>query len=192
MPNAQNVLIGAPDQATTGAIANAPLGTALPESTSTALNEAFVKSGYVSSDGLALTPEYNTNQINDWSGANVRTILSTFNGTLSWTEIEMSYEAACHAFGSDHVEKTPADTTHGTQLKISLGAHLPKVSSWVFNIKDGDARVRVVVPKGQPTAIDAINFNANNAIGLPITLSAYPDEHGESIYIYTDDGVVSA
>lgn len=186
------VLVGAPDQKTTGAILDAPVGTALPKDSVAHLDEAFKSSGYVSKDGLELAMDRSTNDIKDWSGATVRKILESFDSTLSWSEIQMSYESLCHAFGAGNVEKTPATAEHGEQITVKINSSLPSPRSWVFNMKDGAAKIRICVPNGQVTNVDAIKFAAGDAIALPITLSCYPDADGNSIYIHTDDGVVSA
>jgi len=59
-------------------------------------------------------------------------------------------------------------------------------------MKDGAARVRIVVPDGQVTNVDEIDFVANDAVKLPLTLTTYPDDSGNNIYIYVDDGLVAA
>lgn len=186
------VLVGAPDQATTGAVFDAPLGTKLPTSAGDELDEAFVSSGYITSDGLALTPDRSTSDITDWSGASVRTLLESFNATIKWSEMQMSYEALVRAFGKDNVTRTAADSTHGERITIKVNASLPEPRVHAFRIKDGKARVLIVAPNSQVTAVDEIGFSASAAIALPITLSCHPDESGNSVYIYTDDGVVSA
>jgi hypothetical protein len=190
--DATKVLVGRPDQTSTGAILSAPLGTTLPPDARTALDDAFVGSGYVSNDGLALTPEYSTTDITDWSGAMVRRLLESFNGTISWAHIQFDYAAMVNAFGEDNVTLTPASDVHGEQITVRIGAHLPKAKAWVFKMKDGDNLIRILVPNGQVTSVDEITFAANAAIPLPVTLSCYPDAAGESIYIMTDDGVFSA
>lgn len=193
MADSTEVLVGLPDQQTTGAILSAPLGTTLPESAVDTLDSAFVGSGYVSEEGLSLTTDISTKEIKEWGRSTVRKILEQFDGTISWKEISLTYESACNAFGEEHVTKTEASSSNGSQLKISIGAHLPEAKSWVFKMKDGDARVIIVVPNGQVTGIDSIEFNGGDAIGFPLTLSCYDDGTGNSIYIYTDDGkVVSA
>mgnify|MGYP007133710496 CR=1 FL=1 len=57
-------------------------------------------------------------------------------------------------------------------------------------MKDGNARVRVVVPNGQMTEVNQIDFkpDAGNIIGG--TLATYDDGTGHSIYFIYDDGVV--
>lgn len=183
------VLVGAPDQKTTGAINNAPLGTALPTDATAQLDPSFTSSGYVSQDGLELATDRSTNDIKEWGGATVKKILESFDGTIAWSEIQMSYEALCHAFGADNVQKIKAAQEHGEQIIVKINASLPPARSWVFNMKDGSNRIRIVVPSGQVTSVDTLKFAASEAIALPITLSCYPDENGDSILIYTDDGV---
>ena len=196
MPNVSDVRVGAPEQSTTGAIKHAPLGTTLPtlESISTSgvvLDNAFTGNEYVSEDGLTLSPSMSTSDIKDWSGAVVRKLLESFDGTLSWTMISTDENALKISFGDDYVTKNAATISHGTQLRAALGAHLPDEQSWVFLMKDGDARIVIVVPDGQITEVGDVTFKSNEAVGWNVTLSCYPDSAGHSIYIMTDDGVVT-
>lgn len=197
MPNTKDVLVGAPEQKTTGAIKHAPLGTTLPslsdvKKSGVTIDQAFVGDEYVSEDGLTLTPSMSTENIKDWSGATVRKILSEFDGTLSWTMISTNEGSLGVAFGADNVTSSAATTTHGKQTLVQLGAYLPERQAWLFLMKDGDARVIIEVPNGQVTNVGEVTFSATNAIGWNVTLSTYPDESGNSIYIITDDGVVTA
>ena len=196
MPNVNDVRIGAPEQKTTGAIKHAPVGTTLPVLSDigvsgVTLDPAFVGDEYVSEDGLTLSPSMSTTNIKDWSGTVVRKLLEEFDGTLSWTMISTNEDTLKIAFGDDYVTSAAATLAHGAQVRAALGAHLPDTQSWVFLMKDGDARVVIVVPNGQITEVGDVTFVSNNAIGWQVTLSTYPDSDGNSIYIMTDDGVVS-
>lgn len=186
--NSQQILVGTPDQLTTGAILSAPLGTTLPTSAVDTIDTAFSDCGYISSDGLQLTPSISTADINDWSGALVRRLIQSFDGTLTWQHLETNQASLSNAFGAENVTATAATTTHGAQLKAQLGAHLPAARSWVFKIKDGDTRVLIVVPNGQITNVDAVTFSSSDAVKWAVTLSAYADANGQNIYIYMDDG----
>lgn len=186
--NSQQILVGTPDQLTTGAILSAPIGTTLPTSAVDTLGAAFKDCGYISSDGLQLTPSISTADINDWSGALVRRIIQTFDGTLTWQHLETNEASLGNAFGAENVTATAATSGHGNQLAAQLGAHLPAARSWVFKIKDGDTRALIVVPNGQITNVDAVTFSASDAVKWAVTLSAYADASGQNIYIYTDDG----
>lgn len=197
MPNTREVRIGAPEQNVTGAIKRAPVGTTLPTLASIAssgvtLDPAFKGDFYVSEDGLTLAPSKSTTDIKDWSGAVVRKVLESFDGTLSWTMIQTNEDSLGVAFGDQNVSTEDATATHGNQVAVELGADLPEEESFVFLMKDGDARIVVVVPKGQVTENGETAFVSNNAIGWPVTLSCYPDSRGKSIYIYTDDGEVES
>ena len=197
MPNLSDVRIGAPDQKTTGAILSAPVGTTLPTlssitKASVTLDPAFTGNEYISEDGLTLTPAVSTQDIKDWSGTVVRKILESFDGTLSWTMMSTNANALGVAFGHEHVTESAATSTHGKQVRAELGAHLPDERSFVFLMKDGDARIVIVVPRGQVTEVSEVTFTTTGAVGWGVTLSCYPDESGESIYIMTDDGVVTS
>ena len=92
MPKNSDVRIGAPDQKVTGAIKHAPIGTTLPSLSSitkaaVTIDGAFTGDEYVSEDGLTLAPSVSTTDIKDWSGATVRKVLESFDGTLNWTMI---------------------------------------------------------------------------------------------------------
>lgn len=197
MPNSKDVRVGAPDQAVTGAIKHAPIGTPLPTLSSitkaaVTLDAAFVGNEYVSEDGLTLTPSTTTNDIKDWSGAIVRKLLESFDGTLSWEMISTNEGSLGIAFGDENVTTEAATTAHGKQIRAELGASLPEAQSWVFLMKDGDARIVIVVPNGQVTEVGEVTFAANSAVGWNVTLSTYPDSSGKHIYIMTDDGEVVA
>lgn len=191
--DAKKIFIGLPDQATTGAILTAPVGTALPTSAVDTLNVAFKDSGYVTEDGVNVSPTWNTNKLPDWSGANVRTMLDSFEGQVSFSLMELlDEESAKQVFGASNVTKTAANSTHGTQLAITMGSVLPEERAWVFKMKDGDAKALIVIPRGQVSAVDTLAFNRNNSANLPVTLDCLADTSGKSIYIYTDDGVTTA
>ena len=196
MPKTADVRVGAPDQKVTGAIKHAPLGTAIPTladitKAAVAINQAFEGDEYVSEDGLTLAPSMSTTEIKDWSGATVRKVLESFDGTLSWTMISTNKGALAIAFGKDHVTSVTASTAHGAQVQAALGAYLPEEQAWVFLMKDGDARIVIAVPDGQITEVGEVTFASNAAVGWAVTLSCYPDASGNSIYIMTDDGAVT-
>ena len=196
MPKTSDVRIGAPDQGATGAIKYAPIGTPLPSLASitpaaVTLDAAFVGNEYVSEDGLTLAPSISTTDIKEWGGTTVRKVLESFDGTLSWTMISTNASAMKVAFGDDYVTAQAATQTDGNKTMTSLGAHLPAPKSWVFLMKDGDARIVILVPNGQVTEVGEVTFAANAAVGWNVTLACYPDESGECVYILTDDGQIA-
>lgn len=194
--DATKVLVGTPDQLTTGAIMCAPVGTKTPDlsnvmPSAVTIDQAFKDAGYANSDGLTVTTDYSTNDITEWGGGLVRRVLESSTVEISWTMIQLDEQSFKMAFGDDYVDAVKATASNGNQLKAAIGAHLPERKAWVFKMKDGAARILVVVPCGQVTALDDITFNATDPIGLAVTLSCYNDENGNAMYILTDDGQVS-
>lgn len=189
--NAKKVFAPTPLQsATTGAVAVAPEGTAMPTDARTALTSAWDDSGYVSEDGLSVTITRSTTPIKDWSKQNIRNLLTDFGGAIALSFLQVDEFAAKRMFGEDNVTVTAATTTTSEVIKISIGAELPPIEAWCFSMKDGDARIRVLVPRGQMTDVNQIDFkpDAGNIIGG--TLTAYDDGTGNSIYFIYDDGEV--
>lgn len=189
--NSANVFVGIPDQATTGAILSGPVTTTIPATIDDFVFTNLTDSGYVNEDGVVITPEDSTESIKDWSGAEIRRILTEFTGTIAWTHLELSAGAARNYFGEAQVTNTVATTTKGAQQKLALGKNSLPVKSWYFKIKDGNRRLLVFVPNGQITSRGEIPLTSTGAITLPVELATYPDAAGQNIYIYTDNGLFS-
>lgn len=190
--NANNVFVGSPDQSTTGAILSGPQTDVIPATIDDFVFTSLADSGYVNEDGVTITPEDTTESIKDWSGAEIRRILTEFTGTIAWTHLELNAESARNYFGDDNVDIDAATPTQGTQMRASLGKNSLPVKAWYFKIKDGDRRVVVFVPHGQVASRGEIPLTSTGAITLPVELATYPDVDGQNIYIYTDDGIFSA
>ena len=193
--NAKQVRVGLADQSSTsGALSRGDVISTIPADIEAALTAIanFNSSGYISEDGASLSTTKGVTPIREWNRAAVRRILEDFDGTVSLSLIQLDEEGAKQCFGADNVTVTAATTTHGTQLKIALGATLDDPQAWALRMKDGDARMLVLIPNGQVTSGVDITFVANQAIQLPVTISANDDGTGHSIYIFTDDGIVAA
>lgn len=193
-PSTSKILVGAPDRVT-GAIMAAPVGTALPTDAVAAPNVAFEDLGYISEDGLSVSQASSWEKIKDWGGDQVRTFLTEFTGTLSWTFLETNDDALEAMYGVANVTITAATASTGKYTAVKLNSTEPQAKSWMFNIADsiapaGDVarKIRIVVPNGQITERGDLSFSRNEAVMFPVTLEAYPDASGNSIYIYTTDG----
>lgn len=190
--DAKKILVGAPDQSpTTGGVNIAALGSTLPTDATSALDAAFTPCGYVSEDGVTLAQNYNTVDIKDWSRSTVRTLLDEFTGEISFKFIQTGYDELCAIFGAENVSKTAATALSGEKIKVSIGAHLAKPKCFAFNMKDGDAKVRIVLPNAQAVPDGDVSFVANEAISWGCKLTCNADSNGESIYIYTNDGITT-
>lgn len=192
--SAQNVLSGAPDQLTTGAILSAalPPTVAKPADLFAATLTSFDDSGYVSEDGVAMSISKSFATVKDWSGAVVKRILEEFDGTIKYSHLEVSEYALQDTFGEDAVTITAATPTTGTRIQVAIGAADMPHKQRVFRMKDGAKRVLIYLPDSQVTELEEITFVKTDAIKLGVTVACYPDSAGKSIYILTDDGVFSA
>ena len=84
--DAKRVYIGTPDQsATTGAVLRGDVMTTIPADIEAALTAiaSFTNSGYVSSDGVTLSTELSTNDLQEWKGSVVRKLMESFTGTIT-------------------------------------------------------------------------------------------------------------
>ncbi len=185
--NAAKVYIGLADQSsTTGALKRGAVITTVPTTYDAAVTaiSSFTSGGYVSEDGATLTTTKSVTTIKEWNKKNVRRLLEDFDGTISLTLIQLDEEGAKQCFGASNVSKVAANTTHGEQLHIDMNASLDEPQAWALCMKDGDAKFIVLIPNGQVTSGVDITFVANEAINLPITISA----NDGGIQLYTDDG----
>lgn len=185
-----NVLQGKP--LTTGGVLNAPAGTSLP-TTAVATATSFVALGYVSDDGLTETIDRSTDKIKAWGGDIVKVVQSEFSVTYQFTLYEtLNADVLKAIHGTANVTTTAATVSSGTLQSVKVNAAtLPKIP-WLFDMKDGTAKIRIVVPLGQVTTVGDITYNDGGVIGYEVTVEAFADSSGNQAYKYIDDGVFSA
>ena len=189
--NAKHVYAPAPMQTpTTGAVAVAPEGTARPTDARTALTNAWDDGGYVDENGISIALTRSTTPLRDWSKTTVRNLLSEFGGAITLNFLQVDEFAAKRVFGEGNVTVTPANAQHGELMTVAIGADLPPVEAWCFSMKDGDARIRVCVPRGQVTDAAQMDFRPDAGHVVGGTLQCYDDGTGKSIYVIYDDGEV--
>lgn len=186
-----NVVAGMPLAA--GGALNGPLGTALPTDETTALNVALKPVGYLSDDGVGLTPNRSTDKKKAWGGDTVLVLQTEFGVEVKATLIEsLNSQALKTAFGSGNVTTTAATSTTGTKQAVKLNSVELDHLVWVFEIKNGLKRIRVVLPDAQVTAVDEIKYSDSDAVGYALTITCFPDATGNYAYQYSDDGVKTA
>ena len=187
----QNVVAGKP--LATGGILSGPLGTALPTDASTAPNVAITGVGYISDDGVSESMNRETDKIKAWGGDVVKIVQSEHSVTYQYTMIEAARaEVNREVYGEPNVTATVATTTHGNLLAIKVTAEQLPHRVRVIEIKDGDARVRIVLPDSQITEVGDITYQDAAIIAYPVTVEAFPDASGVKAYKYTDDGKKAA
>lgn len=184
--NVQNVVAGKP--LATGGVWSAPLGTALPTDESTALDGAFVSGGYIGEDGLSETQDRSTTKVRAWGGDTVKVLQTEFSLTYSFTYIESIKDSVLsEVYGSANV------TTNGGKHAVKVTSDQLPHRSYVFEVKDGDARIRIVVPDGQITEIGEVVYSDGDVIGYPVTVEAFRHSGtGANAVKYIDTGADSS
>lgn len=185
-----DVRVGAPITGTGGVLVG-PTGTALPTDSSTAPDAALAKAGYVGEEGVTMATERGTEKIRAWGGDTVRVVQTEHDVTFSWQFLETTAVVLGEVYGVDNVETTPATATEGTLTAIKVNSDVLPERVYVFEMKDGDARIRVVVPNLQITETGDLTYVHSDVIRYEVTAEALPDENGNKVYIYSDDGVTT-
>ena len=169
---ASNVSVGKPEIG--GAVFRAPLGTTLPTSPGTNLSSAFKCLGYISSDGVTNSQSRETSETTAWGGDVVLTPQTKKTDTYKMTLIEsLNLEALKVAYGDDNIEGTSLETGITVKANSKELNHAVYVIDRIYN--DG-TKSRTVIPDGQPTAVDDINYKDNDPVGFPVTITAHPFE----------------
>lgn len=190
-PAVKNVLAGKP--LASGGVLSGPAGSTLPTDASTAVDAAIVALGYASEDGLTEATERSTEKIKAWGGDIVKIVQSEFSVTYAFTLMHSTdADALKVVYGDDAVTTTAATASTGTLQTVAVnGDELPK-RVFVFDMKDGDARIRIVVPNGQVTEVGEVTYNDEGVVQYALTIEAFEDASGNNAYKYIDDGVFSA
>lgn len=185
--SAANVLAGTP-LATGGVLLGALTATAPTTAVSTLTG--FTAAGYIGEDGVTETNERSTDRIRAWGGDTVKVVQTEHNVTYQFTFLETLNATVLEAvYGEDNVTTTPGSPTAGTLHEVQINAATLPHKSYVFEVKDGDAKIRIYVPDGQITEVGEITYSDSEVIGYQVTVEAFADELGNKAYKFLDDGV---
>lgn len=182
-----NVLVGVP---VSGGVYMTPGPVDLAEyptdTIGTALAAPFEPAGFISEDGVTEANESDTEKIKAWGGDTVRVVQSDHTVTYSFTFLESNNASVLKAvYGDDNV------TILGGVVTVNVNADVLEHRTWVFEMKDGDNRIRVVVPDGQITSRGDVNYTHAGAITYEVTIEAFPDSDGNKAIKVIDDGSVT-
>ena len=188
-PAVSSVVAGKP--LVSGGVLTAPFETDLPNSATGVLDEDFVALGYISEDGLTETAERSTEKVKVWGGDIVKVLQTEFSVTYSFTLIGSTDTDVLRAVYGDAAVTTSG--IGGTQKSVKVnGDQLPK-KAFVFEVKDGDTKIRIVVPNGQVTEVGEVTYSDGGVVSYQVTVEAFENDEGDNAikYIDTDDSAGS-
>ena len=165
-----------------GSMFRAPAGTELPTNATSELAAAFKCLGYVSEDGVTNAISIDSEDIKAWGGDTVLNPQTGKTDTFQAALLEsLNVEALKAYFGDDNVTGTNIKT--GLSVKCNSKELEPCV--WVVDmIAAGNIPHRIVIPNAKPSEMDDIVYVDNEPVALGMTLTALPDDDGNTHYEY--------
>lgn len=164
-----------------GAVLSAPLKTVLPQDAKTDLNEAFKALGYISEDGLTNENSPESEEVKAWGGQTVLSSQTDKKDTFKFKLIEsLNVEVLKEVYGADNVTGTLA-----TGITVKANANELSEHSLVIEmtLKNGSVK-RIVIPRGKVSEIGEIGYKDGEPIGYELTITALPDDQGNTHYEY--------
>lgn len=181
--NAKLVTAGKPK--IEGAVWVAQEGTTVPTDAISELDPAFECVGYVSDEGMTNAGGRTSENIKAWGGNIVLSPQTEKTDTWAGTFIEsLNVVLLRQVYGPDNVE---GDLESGIAIKANE-KELP-YASWVIDmvLTDG-ALKRVVIARGKITGIEDVNYRDDAAVGFGLTVTAFPDNGGDTHHEYIIGG----
>jgi hypothetical protein len=179
--NANKVFVGKP--LVTGGIYAAPVGTALPTDSVVALNSAFQTVGYVTDDGLTKTVNRDSATVFAWGGDTIALIQKSFSADFKFKMAEyLSVVTQTLLYGSANVSVATATGTDSVAVQVTSQA--PPHNSWVVEMKQGNGRVRLVIPDGVISDTGDVVYKDDDVASLEVTVTAFADPTAHFFYEY--------
>ena len=177
--NASNVTAAKPKIG--GAIYMAPKGTELPTDAETALDTKFENLGFVSEDGLENANSASSENVKEWGGSIVNTMLKEKEDKFKFTLIEA---LNLHVLKLIYGEKNVTGTLE-TGITVKSKAEDYEEKSFVVDmvLKSGVIK-RMVLPLAKVSEVGDVKYAGGENIGYETTLSAFPDGDGSTHYEY--------
>lgn len=184
MGTAANVRVG-----TSGTCEMAPEGTTLPGDADDALDPLFVDLGEISVDGLESAFEVSTEDIKNWAGETVRSLVTETMATFKITFLEERNQKVLELFYGQSVESQLGDLS---RIKLAAPDNTPNAFVLTVNDSSDDSLKRYVIPRGVVTERETVNDKNSEASAYTCTITALRDDTvGGYGYVQFDNDLTS-
>lgn len=184
LPNTKNVAAAKP-YAGGGVYYTSVLTTVLPTDATTALNAAFKPFGYIGEDGITPTRDTSVEKVKAFGGDVVAALLADEARSFEFVLLEVfSQDVQEFVHGTANVTVTAAVSGTGTKVAVQDKGGKPAKGIFVFELKHGAKRRRIVVPVGDPTVTGEEPYTDAGLNAYTIEVEAIKDASGVRVYDY--------
>lgn len=158
---------------------SAPITATLPTGTDWEPTDEYVNLGYISEDGIVSSISTSASTIPDMNGDTVITTNSGRSETFALTLMEQKRDTLAEVYGQSNVTDEDGVLT----VLHNSKDHEARVYVFALLLRD-NRKMFTVVPNGQVTEIGDLTYNSSTVAARQITISALPDENGNSVIDY--------
>ena len=144
--------------------------------------------GYISEDGIQPTRETNVEKVKAWGGDVVAALLDDEESSFEFTLLETFSEAVNKfVYGEANVTVTAATSSAGTKVAITDKGGKPEQGVFVFDMRHGSKRERVVVPVGDAVISGEEPWVDGGLTAYQVQVEALKDTSGVRVYRYLEN-----
>lgn len=164
------------------------LTTVLPTDASTALVAGFKPLGYLGESGITPTRETSIEKIKAFGGDVVAALLADEAKSFEFVLLEVySPDVQEFVHGTANITTTPATAVLGTKIAIQDKGGKPAQGIFVFELKHGLKRRRVIVPVGDPTVTGEEPYTDSGLNAYTVQVEALKNAAGVRVYEYLEN-----
>jgi hypothetical protein len=170
--------------AANGRVYVAPTSTPLPTDESETLDSDFVDLGYLTEDGITVSPSMSVESVQPWqSFYSVREIVTSRELTLGFELLQFNADTTVLAFGGG----TVTEESSGHYKMVPPSPETVDKRACVVDWSDGDKQYRLVVPVCMVSEGGEFSLSRTAPATLAVTLKALGVDGSDAFTLYTDD-----
>lgn len=160
----------------------APIGSTAPDSPLTQPLTPWEPLGAISDDGLVYGFDEDNEEFTPWGLTSpFRTMITkstrTFQVTL-WETSRVAVQSVMYRLDAASLEPDG----EGVTSYAETASPVPDRRAWWFLVMDGENAKGFYVPQGEISDRSDVTFKQDEMSGYEITVTAYPDEAGNTVY----------